>query len=262
MTKVRMNAIRIVAIGLILLISGCTNPRKVQLQLIVEQINSDCPITYGNFAVFEQVSYQENKNEVFFKFLLNEDGVDINSLGRTQSYQKEFLANYLRSDISEFLKKMIDADATLSVIYKGMQSQDSMVLTLTPQELKTIADAEPVADNKRKALELSIASANALCPDTVEEGLVMTGVSIADDFVCYYYTYDTELFEFEDSTLPHVKEAIYQNLKQGMETEPTLKYEISLIKECKMGIRYIYSPKTEDAKTKIVTISAKEVAVL
>lgn len=255
--------IKVLAISILLISTACSNSKRSQLKLIVENINNECPVAFGDLSIFESAQYSDKDNDVVLTLLIDEDkGVSINSLYKASEYQKEFIGAYLHSDVSYLLDGMISADASLSVKYKGIQTADSLVLMLSNKELKSIAESYKDEDTSMKSLELLVASANASCPEKIDEGIVMTGVAIADGYISYYYTYNSDSIKFEESKYSLVRDAIHENLKENKLTDKSFAHELDLMVKCGIGLQYIYKADSDSSDCQTFTIAPDELAEL
>ncbi len=238
---------------------SCSNGEQARLRIMLDQINADCPANYADCATLEGMSYDKGHNTVLVNFTLNEDVAEIVALRKTTEYQKKLMASFLRNDVPEFLEQIVKAESALTLIYKADQSGDSVAISLWPDELKELLEAEEDENDSRHRLELIVGAANAQCPAVIEDGLIMTGARLNDSYISFFYTYDSDDYELTDAVMPILEETTRQNLREEL-TQPASSAQLQLMKENGIGVKYVYAPSAEDCKTQIITITPEEVA--
>ena len=142
-----------------------------------------------------------------------------------------------------------------------MRSRDSVSVTLWPDELREMAETENEILDERSQLAHIVAISNAQCPQLIDEGITLTSASLEDDFMVFYYTYDSDMLTIDASLVDELKSAMMEELAVEM-SQPTGEVQLKLMKQCAMGFRYVYSPSGPGADTIVVDIEPHEVAQL
>lgn len=240
---------------------SCGNSDRNRLRLNVEQLNAECPLSMGDIGVMESSRYNTDKNIVTFTYALSDENLNLKGLAQASEHQKLVLGAFLRTDGKEILDMLVKADASLELVYKAMQSRDSVSVTLWPDELKEMAETQNEVLDDRSQLEHIVAISNAQCPQVIDEGITLTSARLEGDFMVFYYTYDSDMMTIDSSLVDELKSAMKQELAAEM-AQPAGESQLKLMKQCGMGFRYIYSPSGSDAETIVVDIEPHEVAQL
>lgn len=238
---------------------SCTNSGKAKLQAALEQVNSECPVDLGDEGIFERVRYDNDNNSAVFTYVINEDAVSISNLEAINREQKTFLGSFLRSEANrDLLNILVDADASLTYVLRGRTSGDSILVTLSPDELSNIASRSD-ENNSLSQLESIVAITNHQCPSVVDDGLTLKSAVIVNDYITFDYEYDTSIITIPLENVAELREATKEILREEL-TTVTGQSQLKLMKECKIGTRYIYTPTTTDVSPIVISITPEEVA--
>ena len=255
---------RVIVLGIIaLLLVACSDSARNKLRFFVNEVNKECPMKLGNQSVIEAVRYDAQQNIVTISYALSEDAVNISALANAKDAQKAFLYSFLRNDKQKkLLDLLFQADASMAIVYKGMTSGDSISLVLRNDEIKRIADEDAETGNDIHQLEAMVAISNSQCPFEISQGLVFTGITIEDGFLCYRYTFDPELYAFTQDNEEQVTELTLESFRESLFEDSTGQFQLGLMKACTLGVRYVYTPSSGDGEPLTVTIEPETVAGL
>ncbi|MCM1068172.1 MAG: hypothetical protein NC418_11425 [Muribaculaceae bacterium] len=253
--------IYIILAAIMIAAGACTKTKQTQLRMKIEQFNKQCPASLGAAGTLESVGYDTDSNSATFTYELNEDNVSVAGLADVDQEQKAFLANFLRSNDfgKSFLNDLVEAEASLRLIYRGAESRDSVSVTLTTAELKEIAAEEIGDDTDRLQLESMLAITNKQCPMNIDEGLVLESVTAVDNFLVYTYSYDTEIYDFANADLDGIREESTNALRDEL-TDISGRTQLKLMKDCGMGVKYTYHPEGARDSAVTVTIQPETIA--
>lgn len=258
----RTNALlSVLALFFVVAAISCGNPERNRLRLNVEQLNAECPLSMGEIGVMESTRYNADKNIVTFTYALADENLNLKGLAQASEHQKLVLGAFLRTDGKEILDMLVKADASLELVYKAMRSRDSVSVTLWPDELREMAETENQVLDERSQLAHIVAISNAQCPQLIDDGITLTSARLEDDFMVFYYTYDSGMLTIDASLVDELKSAMMEELAVEM-SQPTGEVQLKLMKQCAMGFRYVYSPSGAGADTIVVDIEPNEVAQL
>ena len=247
---------------LLLGLSSCGSADRTRLQVNVEAVDRECPMDLGSVGVMEGAKYDKSANDAIFTYVLNEDDgiTTVASISGVGELQKSFMESFLQSESgAEFLDLLVKADASLTFVYKGKLSGDSVCLTLTPDELSDIASRETAENNELQQLERIVAITNAQCPSPNGDGLVMSGARLEDNFIVFYYDVDSDSITIEQSDLPEFTNATREALREELTDAGGLS-QLKLMKKCGIGIKYVYMPSAAASDTVSIVITPEEVA--
>ncbi len=239
--------------------SSCADVDRNRLRLTVENGNKECPVKMGATGIMEYMRYDIDSNDVALSYALNENLVNIPGLASATEEQKTFLAAFLRDDEQQqFLDLLVKADASLSLVFRGMESRDSVSLRLSPEELREIAAEELDEDNDMRQLEAMVAISNARCPELCDTGLTFTGIHIEDGYLNYNFDYDPLIYHISPQAREQMERNATDNLRQELTGEDDL--QLRLMKSCRLGARYYYNAIGGAAEPLVITITPGEIA--
>lgn len=258
----KLFTIKVFLYVLLIALCSCSNPYRTKLKVDIEQTNAGCPVDLGSIGFLESATYDDDANEAVFTYVLTGDNEDnIESLQNTPGLQKQFMGSFLQGDEgSSFLKLLVDAEATLSFVYRGKTNGRTARLTLSYDELKEIADGEKAENNDMHQLENLVAITNAQCPTVIEEGMTMSAVRLEEPYMVFYYELDPEVIELNDDDMPALKDAVKDALREEL-TDASGLSQLKIMKKCGIGVKYVYAEGVGDsARVAEVMIEPAEVA--
>ena len=239
--------------------TSCEDANVTKLKKEIHSADAMCPISYGLGGDLISIKYHEKDNTVLMYYSLNEEMSSHVFLKQNKDNMlKQFRLSLSHGDSQQMLKDIVNAKASLMVIYKTPSTGKTIKFSLPYEELKEIKN-NPLSEIevKRMVLENSIAMQNSALPSKVDEGMVQTKVSIVDDNVVYYYQMDEDLYDIKAmQKMPEeLKDGIRQELK-NMRKDPTIQRELQLLNALGMGYMYRYYGK--DSKEYVDVIFSPE----
>lgn len=238
--------------------TGCENANVTKLKKEIHSADAVCPISYGLGGDLISIKYHEKDNMVLMYYSLNEEMSSHVFLKQNkENMMKQFRLSLSHESSRQMLKDMVNAKASLMVIYKAPSTGKTIKFSLPYEELKEIKD-NPLSETevKRMILENSVAMQNSSMPIKVDEGMVQTKVSIVDDNVVYYYELDEDLYDIKAmKKMPaELKDGIREELK-NMRRDPTIQRELQMLNVLGMGYMYRYYGKTSKDYVDVVFTS-------
>lgn len=110
---------------------------------------------------------------------------------------------------------------------------------LLPHEIKDLAEGKVDPISPRDMLEIMITSTNTQCPMQIENGMIMSSVSLEGNNFVYNYSVDENLVSIE--AIKQNKSAVKANIKQILSSnDMTVKQMVKICKEANTGIVYRY----------------------
>lgn len=231
----------------LLSITSCENGNVTKLKKEIHSADAVCPISYGLGGDLISIKYHEKDNMVLMYYSLNEELSSHVFLKQNKdNMMKQFRLSLSQDNSRQMLKDIVNAKASLMVIYKTPSTGKTIKFSLPYEELKEIKD-NPLSELeiKKMSLENSIVMQNSTLPAKVDEGMVQTKVSIVDNNVIYYYELDEDLYDIKSmKKMPEeLKDGIRQELK-SMRKDPTIQRELQIMNALGMGYMYRYYGKT------------------
>lgn len=228
-------------------ITSCENGNVTKLKKEIHSADAVCPISYGLGGDLISIKYHEKDNMVLMYYSLNEELSSHVFLKQNKdNMMKQFRLSLSHDNSRQMLKDIVNAKASLMVIYKTPSTGKTIKFSLPYEELKEIKD-NPLSELeiKKMSLENSIVMQNSTLPAKVDEGMVQTKVSIVDNNVIYYYELDEDLYDIKSmKKMPEeLKDGIRQELK-SMRKDPTIQRELQIMNALGMGYMYRYYGKT------------------
>ena len=223
------------------------NTLVTKLKKEIHSADAVCPISYGLGGDLISIKYHEKDNMVLMYYSLNEELSSHVFLKQNKdNMMKQFRLSLSHDNSRQMLKDIVNAKASLMVIYKTPSTGKTIKFSLPYEELKGIKD-NPLSELeiKKMSLENSIVMQNSTLPAKVDEGMVQTKVSIVDNNVIYYYELDEDLYDIKSmKKMPgELKDGIRQELK-SMRKDPTIQRELQIMNALGMGYMYRYYGKT------------------
>lgn len=242
---------------LMLTVASCGS-NDAALKAQTESGRKHCPMSMGMAGKLSSMSYDESSRNVKFDFTLNKDFADVADLKNQPEIARESMRLVLsKGDMKKLLKMMVDADASLSVIYKNKGSKDEFKLDFTDAELKDIYNNPMSEEDTNKMLLLNqIKGEKKRMPYKIDKGLIVKDIEDTDNALVYTCEVDEELYELADM------EAGVDELKSSMKDmlkDRSMRGQVELLSSLGKGFEYKYVGK-DSGKIITVTFSADEIA--
>lgn len=229
---------------LILIISmGVSDPDKSRLMTAVENVGRVCPIDLGFSFKLTGASYNPaDEGAVKFDYTVNPNIMPIGLLRKNAQLAKQSTAlSFSRDTQRQMLEMMIKAGASLTIKFANSDNpSDSFTSTLSNDELKKIYDT-PV--NRREAakalLDIQLAIVNSSLPAPANaQGITLKGMTDNGKYVVYTYA------------IPGAKKQARQPSNQEIEQmkrairplfdNPIMRQTLIMLTELDRGLKYIY----------------------
>lgn len=236
----------IIIIGFVfslLLLAGCVDGNKTKLKKEIAVANVDCPINMGIIGDLLSIKYQEKENRIIMYYSINEEvGGGVFLQKNKEKLHQQFRLSFSKSESQQMLKDIVNAKASVLMVYKAPSSGKTTKFELPYEELKEL-QTNPMSDHdiQRIMIVNKIDVENARCPYKSDEGMTTTKVALVDNFIVYYYEMDESLYDMEDirRQASYLKEADESNLK-NMNNDLYIQNELKLLVNQNIGYKYRY----------------------
>lgn len=243
---------------LILILCACNDSNKTKLHMICETTNKELPADLG-VGVFESMTYNEDKNCVEMKVMLDEAVINIADLRKASEQQRDYLQYFMsQKENAELLKLLSETGSSVRLVMEGNRTKETTEITLSADDFENIKTTDDEDDNYRKQLDKIVASSNAQCPSDLGDGLVMSSVSLDNGYICYNFVYDPAQISFEDAESQDAWNNLFENLS-GQAHTTGLSHTFDILRKLHCGIKYIYKSQDSSMPDKTITFSAEDV---
>ena len=179
---------------LVMMLTACTADNK--LKLAIEAGNKQCPINMGLAGEVESMSYDDG--EVVFTYVLNENVGNVQAMEENPEVMKRTMrANFAnpQGQMKALMDLIKDANASLRLVFKSKNHEESAEITMTPEELKaTTDDTSLTAEDK---LNAEIEVTNMQLPTKVDAATLLEKVVVEGNEVVYLYQIDESVVDME-----------------------------------------------------------------
>lgn len=209
-----------------------------QLEKIVEGMNNECPISFGEYIQVNSFEYIDNVVRIYYTISTNFLKMsDVRS--NKETFHRNLLSGMVNNQNESFTtlaNLMQDANTELCIVFCSTDN-DCIEFNYTADEIN---DALENSDNDSEVLLQAMAdNAELQTPQTIAEGLVMTAVYIKDKCFTYEYSCDENIYDMDvlNQSKESIKEEIVASLKVD---DPILTQLRETIKECNYRMAYKY----------------------
>lgn len=209
-----------------------------QLKEMVREMNKICPIPMGEWLTIENVTY--DNNTVTMTYIVQEGFLDFDGVrANEEAFRNNMLmgyANNTEQGFNMFFDAIINAKANMCMVYKSKDG-NSYSMQFTYDELKANRAGENA--DPEALLKTMVDNARLQTPQIVDEGLIMTDVTIDAKYYTYVYSCDESNYDIDymKENLGMVKEEILNGLS---ENNSIMKSIFELLKSTNRGIAYKY----------------------
>lgn len=242
----------------LLVLAGCTDTARKQLEKAAEEINGQCPIELGNGMALSEAAYDNDDNSFVITYVSDESIVPVAGLRNASDAQKAFLANYFSTEEgNKFLEAITDADAGITLRYVGEVSNDTVTLTLPAEEVKSMTAASSAPASDIDQLNSLIAVTVAQCPVKIDgDDLVLTNVTVDKDNMVFHYSFNPEQYDIAGNA-DTFKDALFEGLKDELTAQANDR-QLQLMKKLGLGVDYILTP-TDGAAPVHITFTPEQI---
>jgi len=251
----RLSAIALFCL-ILLGVTSCRND-KSELEKMIDQLNTECPIPLGSIGQMDNATYKNHK--VTFNYtIVGLDNLD-NYKNNQEAFHNFMLDNYRSNsdeDFRQLLETIVEAEASLDVVF-SIESGDSFTLSFSNEELK--ANMPQTNGDPETYLQSAVQSARMQLPITYGygEGMVCSNIELDSLFFTYYIDCDENLLDLNE-----MQQSIEENHKGLVElltssNDPSFMKMLETLKATNRGLRYFYTGTTS-GKEAVVTITPEE----
>lgn len=223
--------------------TSCQDGNVAKLKKEIAVANASCPINMGIGGDLLSIKYQEKENRVILYYSVNEElsgGLFLKK--NKEKLHQQFRLSFSKSDSQQMLKDIVNAKASLMMIYKAPSSGKTVKFELPYEELKEMR-SNPMSDSEiqRLTIETKTDVENSRCPYKSDEGMVVTKVSLVDGYIVWNYEMDEDLYDMKElkQHQSELKENAMEALK-SMRKDPYMQKELRMLVEQNIGYRYHY----------------------
>lgn len=220
---------------------SCDSSKK-KLQSGIETVNKECPIDLGMIGEISSLEFDEEANEVIMTMTISKElPLKISALNKLKNtLKRNMLGAWAKSESGIILMKEIaKADSKFTMVIQAEESNESLKINVSKNEIKDLAEGKVDPISPRDMLEIMITSTNTQCPMQIENGMIMSSVSLEGNNFVYNYSVDENLVSIE--AIKQNKSAVKANIKQILSSnDMTVKQMVKICKEANTGIVYRY----------------------
>lgn len=217
--------------------AACSNDSALKMQ--IESGKKVCPINLGMAGKLTSMDYDSKEKQVEFLFTVNKQIMDVEDIKKDASIAKESMKLALsKGDLNKLLGMMVDADASLKVVYKNKGSNDDFSIVIPAEELKAIYE-NPMSeeDSDRMLLQNSIKQEQHRLPTTIERGLKV--VDVKDNGKNLVYTCEVDENLYEIITMEESKDELKSNMR-SMLKDRSMRQQAKILSKLNKGFVYEY----------------------
>lgn len=223
--------------------TGCENENVKKLKKEIAVADASCPINMGIVGDLLSIKYQEEENRVIFYYSVNEElGGGLFIKKNKEKLLQQFRLSFSKSESQQMLKDVVNAKASLMIIFKAPSSGKTVKFEIPYEELKELR-TNPMSNSEiqRLTIKNKIEVENARCPYKVDEGTTTTKVALVDGYIVYYYEMDESLFYMKELKRHQneLKENVREYLK-SMCNDMTMQKELQMLVGQNIGYQYRY----------------------
>lgn len=241
------------------LVSACSGGDSV-LRKQIESGKKVCPMNMGPAGQLTTMDYDSDSRTVKFMITLNKSFADVKDLKADPDNARTSMALVLgKGDMNKLLKMMVEADASLQVVYKNRGGSDEFVLDFPASELKEIYD-NPMSDEDKDKMLLStqVNSEKKKVPYQIADGLTVTNVEDTGKAVVYTCEVDEDKYEIED--MANGVDDLKKEMKK-MLSQRVMRNQAALLAGQNRGYEYRYVGKTSGREV-LVAFTADELRAI
>lgn len=225
----------------VIVLISCENGNVKKLKKEITIANVSCPINMGSAGDLLSIKYQEKENRVIIYFSINEEvGNGIFLKKNKDKMKKQLQLLFSQNESNALLKDILNAQASVMVIYKAPSSGKTIKFELRYEELKNLQQ-NPLSNKEieRMIIDNKVDIENSTCPYKLEEGITTSKVAIVNNFIVYYYEMDENIFDINEiqRNQSEMKKMIVSGFK-SMRNDPSFQRDLQLIISNHLGYQY------------------------
>lgn len=240
------------SIFVVSLTTSCEYQSVKKLKVVVEKVQSECPISMGMMGDVLDVKYLPQSHEVQIYYNINKAVIDVDVL----SQNKELLQNNVKLGFSKgeprkLIEMIADANAGLKLVYKNASTSNKCEVSCSPEDLKEMI-ANPLSDAEinEMIIKNQLAIENSRCPYPVEVGVVMKKVVNEEGSIIYYAELDEEMYDIRAFKDPEVMTQMRASIEE-LFSDPMSVAHIKILNSLNKGVIYRYVGSNSGQKVDI-----------
>lgn len=211
------------ALGVLLTVAaGCSDDKQSenrrQLSEYAQSVSARCPVSLDIMGVVDTVTYNPDSASFVYHVKVNEQLFPARQFA---SFSTDLLEGALRnaavddSVSAAMMGLMAQSGTSLKVLYVGSTSGVSRVDSITPDRLSTIAARKALSRSDwARIFNSSLKLQQATLPADLGDGMVQTGLDLADSTIVYTIELPDELRAMATpKRAPLIRQAMFQMLK-------------------------------------------------
>ena len=224
---------------LLIFVTSCSG--RSHIQKVLDIFNEDCPQSLGEVGVMTGAELVGDN--VIITCEMNEDLFNVVALKGHEALLKQNMKSVFQNptdDVVALLEDLKKNDCSITYIFVGSTSGDSVSVTMTSDELENLDDSEELSPDK--LLENHLAITAAQLPLQVDEMTVCNKIVREGDAVVYYYVVDETQLEVSD--LEELRSIVEENLLNGIRAQrddPASKVFIRTCRDANVNFIYRYN---------------------
>lgn len=215
---------------------------KKKLQSGIETANKECPIDLGMVGEISSIVFDDETDEVILTMTISKEmSLNTSALKKQENaLRKSMLGVWAKSEAGmTLMKELAMADAKFSIVIQPEDSNESLKINVSKEEIKELAEGKIAPISSRDMLDMMITSSNAQCPMQMDEVTILSSVSIEGSDLVFNYSIDENSMSLE--ALEQNKATIKAELKEGFSSQdPMMKRIVSICKEANVGFVHRY----------------------
>jgi hypothetical protein len=233
--------------------TACENPMINELKQLVKEMDEQCPINLGSMGDIVHVKFDADKREMQWYYAINEDMMTIDAMSKnSQLAKKSFKISLSRPEQKKHIDMLAKHGVGFKAVFKGNTSGKTFTVECTSKDLKDVLEHPMTNREVDEALyEFQIAKEHAMCPQTVEAGVIATSVKDENGSMVYVYEVDEEYCDLSLFDYPQFKKEMRASIQEGF-SDPSCQNTIRLLKALDKQLVFRYcgkkSGKTVDLK--------------
>lgn len=212
------------------------------VQKIIDEGNAYLPADAGGGVTLTHLSYDHSSLVYTLEFDDDPQGLTIGIMD--EKVIKQSMVNNLKGSTNASIRALVQVmetyDLGLTYAFHGRQSKKTVLVHLSPDEVRSALDSTPASTTKSK-LQETIDAMNALYPMNVNEYLTVARVEIVADTVLYVYEIDEQYSSVDFIVLN--AESNRKAIKEQI-ANPTSAAFVAMCKQegKALGFRYVGKP--------------------
>lgn len=247
--KRTINSLVLILIASVLLTS--CDQKKKELKESVEEINKECPISYGDIMTLNNVAFEDNTVEM--KFTVNESFFSISALNNHKEETLEILGLSLTKG-NRIIDKIIDAEVNLRFVFVGGTSGGKATVEVFSDDLKKSQEKFSNMTDNQKTIVSNVLGVKIKLPTRVDEITTMTGLSITSSAIVYEYEINdrevaSDIGSFGAISKLLMKSQMSAQISQSGYLGEGYRLFVQALVDCGQGIKVMYKERNTGSRT-------------